>query len=392
QYETIEEAILPRVHHEFLRWGTSNRASKTKYYTNLARLLPKQIYSPCIVDWGVLNNMGCVEEINAMLEIKVGRTGVRVGRGGRGRRLREGNDERVDDLNGQGNNQGLGANGGVEGVNGNVEGSQWGCRRSTRLLNDHFQQLPEPLTAMLAQVRSYKDFLACNPKEYDGKRGAVVLTRWIEKMKYVQDMSGCSVDQKVKYTAGSFVGKALTWWILTDLHAKTEKLPFGILSCGINAMRTGAGHTAYTDRYETGLSNYKAKIICHEKVVRIPLPDSKVLRVLGERSEEKAKLLMSFKASDKKQEEIVVEQLPVEKDLRYRLAPSNWRLSENSRNSKTKSVIYTDHKSLQHIFSKKELNMRQHRWIELSSDYNCEIRYHPGKENVVADALSRKES
>ncbi|GJU14676.1 hypothetical protein Tco_1142642 [Tanacetum coccineum] len=59
QYETIEEAILPRVHHEFLRWGTSNRASKTKYYTNLARLLPKQIYSPCIVDWGVLNNMGC---------------------------------------------------------------------------------------------------------------------------------------------------------------------------------------------------------------------------------------------------------------------------------------------------------------------------------------------
>ncbi|GKB01704.1 putative reverse transcriptase domain-containing protein [Tanacetum coccineum] len=54
------------------------------------------------------------------------------------------------------------------------------------------------------------------------------------------------------------------------------------------------------------LSNYKAEIICHEKVVRIPLPDGKVLRVVGERLEEKARLLMSAKASDKKQEEIFV--------------------------------------------------------------------------------------
>nr|GEY59555.1 putative reverse transcriptase domain, ribonuclease H-like domain, aspartic peptidase domain protein [Tanacetum cinerariifolium] len=57
----------------------------------------------------------------------------------------------------------------------------------------------------------------------------------------------------------------------------------------------------------------------------------------------------------------------------------------------TKSVIYTDHKSLQYIFDQKELNMRQRRWVELLSDYECEIKYHLGKENVVADALSRKE-
>ncbi|GJS17882.1 putative reverse transcriptase domain-containing protein [Tanacetum coccineum] len=58
---------------------------------------------------------------------------------------------------------------------------------------------------------------------------------------------------------------------------------------------------------------------------------------------------------------------------------------------RTKSVIYTDHKSLHHIFSQKELNMQQRHWIELFSDFDYEIRYHPGKVNVVADALSRKE-
>ncbi|GKD35749.1 hypothetical protein Tco_1251258 [Tanacetum coccineum] len=136
-------------------------------------------------------------------ESQGGGTGGRVGRGGgRGRRPREGNDERVDDLNGQGNDQGLGADGGVEGVNGNLEGVNGGAPDFPTIIA---QQLRNLLPTMLAQVGNKG-----NVRNQNG--GSVILTRWVENMEDVQDMSGCSVNQKVKYTAGSFVGKALTWW------------------------------------------------------------------------------------------------------------------------------------------------------------------------------------
>ncbi|GKC18675.1 hypothetical protein Tco_1020825 [Tanacetum coccineum] len=143
-------------------------------------------------------------------ESRGGATGVQVGRCGRGRGPREGNDESVDDLNGQGNDQGMGANVGVEGVNGNVEGVNGGVGNQGNVGNQNGNVVNENIQENVRNVLmnsnrvgcSYKEFLACNPKEYDGKRGSIVLTRWIEKMEFAQDMSGCSVDQKVKYTAG----------------------------------------------------------------------------------------------------------------------------------------------------------------------------------------------
>ncbi|GJZ94407.1 hypothetical protein Tco_0666610 [Tanacetum coccineum] len=85
---------------------------------------------------------------------------------------------------------------------------------------------------------SYKEFIACNPKEYDGKGGVVVLTRWIEKMESVQDMSGCSIDQKVKYTTGSFVEEFCPSHEMQKLETELW-----------NHVMVGAGHAAYTDRF-----------------------------------------------------------------------------------------------------------------------------------------------
>ncbi|GJV69603.1 putative reverse transcriptase domain-containing protein [Tanacetum coccineum] len=92
---------------------------------------------------------------------------------------------------------------------------------------------------------SYKEFLACNPKKYDGKGGVVVLTQLIEKIESVQDMSGCSIDQKVKYTASSFVGKALTWWNKSLSSYEMQKLETELW----NHTLVGVSHAAYTDRF-----------------------------------------------------------------------------------------------------------------------------------------------
>ncbi|GJW45720.1 putative reverse transcriptase domain-containing protein [Tanacetum coccineum] len=171
-----------------------------------------------------------------------GGTGERVGRGGRGRRPRE------------------------EGINGNVEGTNRGAPDFPTIIA---QQLQNLLPAMLAQVSnrgnvgnqngnvvnenvqenvlvngnrvgcSYKEFLACNPKEYDGKGGVVVLTRWIEKMESIRTLSR---EVAISMSWNDFKFMMIQEFCPSHEMQKLESELW-------NHAMVGAGHAAYTDRF-----------------------------------------------------------------------------------------------------------------------------------------------
>ncbi|GKD90920.1 putative reverse transcriptase domain-containing protein [Tanacetum coccineum] len=151
-----------------------------------------------------------------------GRMGRRTGRGGGGTRKPAGRvGGRTSEPDGQGGYHSVKVNGGVDEVpdfsmfiaqNVNVNNGRGGC--------------------------SYKEFMACNLKDHDGKGGMIVYTRWVEKMESVLDMSGCGDNQKVKYTVGSFIERSS----LQTIRCKSWKL--SLVSC-----HGRAGHAAYTDRF-----------------------------------------------------------------------------------------------------------------------------------------------
>ncbi|GJV83982.1 putative reverse transcriptase domain-containing protein [Tanacetum coccineum] len=258
-----------------------------------------------------------------------GGTGERVSRGGRGRRPREGNDERVDELNGQEN--GLGSK--TKGMLGNQNG-MW--------INETFMGTVENVDSdwLTGLGCSYKEFLACNPKEYDGKGGAVALTRWIEKMESVPfvfhelvdrwQQTGAKSMQKTVQISSALTDESVRNRTIKKVKKKgnvgepikdrngrddnkrtrtvnafattinpvgrenTEELARIDIVKGLEPSDLGfkyeieiaSGQLVEIDKVIKGmdwLSNYKVEIIYMEKVVRIPLSDSNMLRVVGER-------------------------------------------------------------------------------------------------------------
>ncbi|GJR83071.1 reverse transcriptase domain-containing protein [Tanacetum coccineum] len=143
-------------------------------------------------------------------------------------------------------------------------------RTRGRFRNQNDDAVNDNVRGDVSRGCTYKVFLACNSKEYDGKGSAIVYTRWIEKMRLVQDMSGYRDNKKVKYTTGSFVCKALMWWD-SQIHTRGREAiidmsweDFKILTreefCPSNEMQkletelwnhamVRAGHAAYTDRF-----------------------------------------------------------------------------------------------------------------------------------------------
>ncbi|GJW56738.1 putative reverse transcriptase domain-containing protein [Tanacetum coccineum] len=137
---------------------------------------------------------------------------------------------------------------------------------------------------------TYKEFLTCKPRDFNGKGGAITLTPWIEKMELVMDISGCVNNQKVGYAASSLINKALTWWN-TQLHARGREAALGMTweefkvlfvkeFCPTNEMEkletkfwnhamVGANHAAYTNRFHE-----LAKLVPH-----LVTPDTKHIEV-----------------------------------------------------------------------------------------------------------------
>ncbi|GKB15725.1 reverse transcriptase domain-containing protein [Tanacetum coccineum] len=169
--------------------------------------------------------------------------------------------------------EGLRANGDIEGVNGNVEGVNGGVGGAPDFSTIIAQQLQNLLPAMLAQVGNQGNVGNQNGNvvnENVQENVGNVIVNGNRKMESVQDMSGCSVDQKVKYTAGSFVGKALTWWnsqirtlsreVVVSMSWNDFKFMMIEEFCPSHEMQkletelwnhamVGAGHAAYTDRF-----------------------------------------------------------------------------------------------------------------------------------------------
>nr|GEY77415.1 putative reverse transcriptase domain-containing protein [Tanacetum cinerariifolium] len=351
---------------------------------------------------------------------------------------------------------------------------------------------------------SYKAFIACNPKEFDGKGGVVALTHWIEKIKSVFDNYDYIANQRVKHSLWRSSVQATRWrnwrmsfrttlWLesimsptLTEnapckLCCNCQKLGHFARQCWasirqvvpMNTVKKGQNQRA---RYECGSLDHlrydwiKWKQATGQAMKPLALEGNKTLKTIGAKQEERNLMGMHFistkfapflnvkpciinpgyliEIADVKSVEVdkvirdcklelenslfTIDLIPLGHGSFYMIVGMDW-LSKNKAiivcHEKTKEehevhlklvfellrkeklyaefskcefwlqevhflghvVNQSDHKSLQHIFDQKELNMRQRRMIELFSDCECEIRYHPGKANVVADALSRKE-
>nr|GEU72601.1 reverse transcriptase domain-containing protein [Tanacetum cinerariifolium] len=355
--------------------------------------------------------------------------GERVSKGRKGRGPKGGNDERVDELNGQGNDQVLGANGNLEGVNGNVEGvneAQVGNQgnvenQNGNVVNENAQENVRNVLVNGKRVGCiYKEFLACNPKEYDSKGGL-----WDggsnEAKDYVEDVqiSSALTDEAVRNRSIKKVEKRENMRKLARIRMLVE----------INKVIEGCtleieGHVFDIDLipFEHGsfdmiIDNILIYSKTHEEHVEYIRLVLKLLK--------KEKMYAKFSKCEFWLREVQFLGHVINGLARYyrrfienfsKIAKSLTILTQKCKtfdwgeeqenafqtlknklcntpvlallNGPKDFVVYFDVSGLG--LGCVLMQRGKRRWIELFSDYDYEIRYHPGTTNVVADALSRK--
>ncbi|GJZ26506.1 putative reverse transcriptase domain-containing protein [Tanacetum coccineum] len=264
--------------------------------------------------------------------------------------------------------------------------------------------------APVARKCSYKEFMSCQPINFKGTEGAVGLIRWFERTESVFSRSNCTEDCKVKFATGTLIEEALSWWNYfaqpIGIEERCSRIrqflglvgyywrfikDFSKIAKSLTELTQKNKKYIWGENQESAFQLLKQKL-CEAPILALPEGNDDFVvycdashQGLGAVLMQREKVIAYASRQLKPNEENYTTH-----DLELGavvFALKIWRHYLYG----TKCTVFTDHKSLQHILDQKELNMRQRRWLELLADYDCEIRYHPGKANVIADALSRKE-
>nr|GEV58010.1 putative reverse transcriptase domain-containing protein [Tanacetum cinerariifolium] len=280
----------------------------------------------------------------------------------------------------------------------------------------------------------YADFMKCQPLNFKGTKGVVGLTRWIEKMESVYQISGCVVenqaskpktlddtielandlmDQKLRtyaervYNMG--IGERKPYSGNFPKNNGTNPNGNGCLECGATGHfkrdcpklknkdreRLSPAESTRTRRSKNTIRNSVWTLRVSGHALRT---NKRTCGIHGPHELGSEDFVVYYDASQKglgallmQREKVIAYASRILKVHEQNYTTHNLELGSVVFALKiwrhylygTKCTVFTDHKSLQHILDQKELNMRQRRWLELLSDYDCDIRYHPGKANVI---------
>nr|GEX04087.1 reverse transcriptase domain-containing protein [Tanacetum cinerariifolium] len=274
-----------------------------------------------------------------------------------------------------------------------------------------------PTGTPVAKTRNYKDFISCQPFYFNGTEGEVSLICWFERIESVFSRSRKMEEELYNLIVK---GNDLITYVRVfqelavlcpNMMPNTEKLVEALIRGAFYNIEMADGNLVSTNTVIKGATLSLLNQPFEIDLMPIKLGTFDVIIVvekkkLDEKRIEDIPVVKEF--LDVFPEDLhdlpAIFQVEFQIDLipgaapvahaPYRLAPSEMQeLSNQLQELLDRGFIrpiFTDHKSLQHILHQKELSMRQRHWLELLVGYDCEIRYHPGKENVIADALSRK--